>query len=318
MTLRSQDFALDLSDRFTARTMDRERHAILYAIKSFHALDPMIDRDDLWQESWFGVNNAHHRWDDARAINMQFKNFLIWHVKRHLQGAFLGSDKIVELFDKTTHRVVVSIPYSRFKKEGRRIAKERNYGSRIRSLLVYYDQPDANDQTHEPIAVEPHHFTQASDIADANDTQVIDLFTVAGELVITIPMRTYFKKQDLIQQQGLVSQPWCIYDPRPIFTDPQKSTGALQPIRRRDLASFHAGHGLMVDIYSRRGEILVRMHPDTYKANRKHFEHQGCLIRFHDPRQYPEQPPFEDIEAQDKRIKSIRQIPTHAHSSNAS
>jgi hypothetical protein len=313
----SQAFALDLSDRFTARTMERERQAILYAIKSFHALDPMIDRDDLWQESWFGVNNAHHRWDDARAINMQFKNFLIWHIKRHLQGAFLGSDKIVELFDKTTQRVVVSIPYSRFKKEGRRIAKERNYGSRIRSLLVYYDQPDEDGQTRVSIPADPHHFTHACDIAEANDTQVVDLYTPAGELVITIPMRTYYKKQDLIQQQGLVSQSWCIYDPRPSFTRPQSCTVSPKPIRRRDLASAHAGRDLMVDIYSRRGEILVRMNPDTYKVNRKHFEHQGCLIRFHDPRQYPEQPPFEDIEAQDRRIKSIRQLPTHANSTNA-
>ncbi len=316
MTLRSQEFALDLSDRFTARTMDRERHAILYAIKSFHALDPMIDRDDLWQESWFGVNNAHHRWDDARAINMQFKNFLIWHIKRHLQGAFLGSDKIVELFDKATQRVVVSIPYSRFKKEGRRIAKERNYGSRIRSLLVYYDQPDDSDQPREPIPAEANQFTHVSDIAALNDMRVIDLYTAAGELVITVPMRTYIKKQDLIRQQGLLSQPWCIYDSRPSFQGEGTPSAARQPVRRRDLASARVRQDVMVDIYSRRGAILVRMSPDTYQSTRKHFELQGCIIRFHDPREYPEQPEFDDIEHQDKRIKSIRQIPGLANQSN--
>ncbi len=97
MTRNSQAFALDVNESFLMRTMEKHHHTILHVIKRFRTLDVMIDQDDLLQEAFFGVRNAHHAWNDARAINMKFTTYLTWHVSRHFQGKFLGYDKIVDL-----------------------------------------------------------------------------------------------------------------------------------------------------------------------------------------------------------------------------
>lgn len=317
MTLNSQAFALDVNESFLMRTMEKYRHTILHVIKRFRTLDVMIDEDDLLQEAFFGVRNAHHAWNDARAINMKFTTYLTWHVSRHFQGKFLGYDKIVDLIDRTTQRVVVSIPYSRYRKSGRRIAEAKNYATRIRSLLVCYDQPDENGKVQEPIPGDTTLFTHAIDIAEQNDDQVIDIYNAYGQLVVTIPLRTYERKQTLIQEKGFIAQPWSIYEPRPGFTPttppalPETPAPTPRPrpcIRRHACASTTTPQDYMVDIYSRRGDTLVRLHPTQYKENRHHFESQGCIIRYHDPALYPEQPPFLDIEDEQGTIKSIRQI----------
>ncbi len=301
----SQDLALDIADRFTVRTMERERSAILYAIKSFRTLDVMVDQDDLWQEAWIGVNNAHHTWDDARAINMQFRTFVIWHVKRHFQGLYLSSDKVVDLIDPVSHTTIITLPYARYCKQGRRIARERRYTPRIRSLKVYYEQSDEDDTPRrEPVAVTPQSSTSIADLADPKDTHVMDIYNPQGLLVVTVPIRTFLKKQPLIEQQGLLAQRWCIYEPRPEF----QGSSCLPSPSRREVRPPSPAQPIVVDIYTRRGAILLRTTPDRYKPFRKEFEERGCLIRYHDVTRHPTQPPYEDIEHDARPIKSIRQL----------
>lgn len=303
----SQDFALDLSERFTMCTMERERPAILYAIKSFRTLDVMVDHDDLWQEAWIGVNNAHHTWDDARAINMQFRTFLIWHVKRHLQGLYLSSDKVVDLLDPHTHECIVTLPYARYCKQGRRIARERRYIPRIRSLKVYYEHSEDDDRpTREPMASTPQSSTHVADLANPKDIHVMDIYNAQGLLVVTIPMRTYHQKQALIAQHGLIAQQWCIYEPRPGFQGPTASPPPV--LRRRDLPRLSSARSLVVDIYTRKRDILLRTTPEQYKTMRAEFEDHGCLVRYHDPVRHPQQPDFRDIEDETPTITSLRQL----------
>jgi hypothetical protein len=300
----SQALALDISDRFTLRTMERERRAILYAIKSFRTLDVMVDQDDLWQEAWIGVNNAHHTWDDARAINMQFRNFLIWHVKRHLQGLYLSSDKVVDLIDPVTQRCVITLSYARYCKQGRQMARERRYHTRIRSLKVYYEHERDQDQAvKEVIAITMHSSTYIADIANPKDTHVVDIYNRDGTLIVTIPMRTFQQKQTLIENQGLMARQWCIYDHRPAFDG--NAITAPAPTQPK---SHNSHQSIVVDIYTRKGDILLRTTPERYKNARDEFEQHGCLVRYHDPIEFPTQPDFREIEERQPTIKSLRQV----------
>ncbi|MDK2741869.1 MAG: hypothetical protein NDI90_03065 [Nitrospira sp. BO4] len=312
MTRPLSDALVDLDDNFIFRAMEQHRHTILHVVQRFRSLDPMQDQEDLWQESWFGARNAFHSWDEARAINMQFKNYLTWHISRHLQGIFLGYDKVVDLIDQDKN-LVVTIPYGRYRKQGRRIAKEKRYATRIRSLLVCYDdrQEERPDDQVLPAPL--------TDVVHLGEDQVVDVYNQRAELIVTIPLRTYHKKRNLIREQGLITQPWCIYDPRPSFpglsrtpeshlSTPEAPAAAPRIIRRRDLISPTTATPLVADIYTRRTDILMRISTEAYRTHRVHLEGQGCIVRFHDPLLHPEQPAYADIEDEAKVIKSIRQI----------
>jgi len=289
----SQEAALDLSDRFSFALMQKHRDSIQFAINTFRSLDVMMSKEDLEQEAYFGLSTALRSWKEARAIHMKFETFLVWHIKRHLQGIFLNSDMVVELIDPGTSKVVITLPYERYRKIGRRMARQLKYQTRIRSLKVYYEE-DVALTGSEPTAVDPHHHSAVSTMADTRDTYVVDLYSPDGVPIITIPRSLYLKKFQLIQGKRLGAHERCLYDstehaaPPRTCAPPTFHRRVQRPCRKEKLES------LVVDIYTRQGDKFLRTTPSEYEAHRAEF--RGYLIHYHDVTIHPEQPDYEEVE----------------------
>jgi len=194
-------------DNLLYRIMKDHRTSILGVVQRFKTHDPLYDHEDLEQEAFFGVRSAALHWEDARAINMQFKTYLNWHISRHFQAKFKGDDKIVDIFDRHD-RLLVSIPYRKYRKHRRAITQEKGYSTRIRSLLVYGDDPagettDAHD-TARSLGTSLH----------VDGDRVVDVYNRNDELIITLPLRAYTRMSHLIRSQGYRTESYSIFKPK--------------------------------------------------------------------------------------------------------
>jgi len=288
-------------DSFLYRTMQEHRTSILGVVQRFKTLDPLYDHEDLEQEAFFGVRSAALHWEDARAINMQFKTYLNWHISRHFQAKFKGDDKIVDIFDRHD-RLLVSIPYRKYRKHRRAITQEKGYSTRIRSLLVYYDDPagetrEAND-TARSLGASLH----------VDGDRVVDVYNTNDELIITLPFRAYTRMSHLIRSQGYRAETYSIYDPparsttghaSPFTSLPPAPQPAVQmPVAPRASDSTtrrSLSDHCVVDVYTRRRIVWMRLTPDQYKAARPHIDFLGGVVKFHHVETYPEQPTYEEL-----------------------
>lgn len=278
------------SENFLYRIMQDHRTSILGVVQRFKTLDPMYDHEDLEQEAFFGVRMAALCWEDARAINMKFKTYLNWHISRHFQAKFKGEDKIVDILDRH-NRLVVTIPYSKYRKTRRAIALDKGHSTRIRSLLVYYDDPsgDSADTTDSSTTGGmPLHFDGA---------RVVDVYNRSNELIITLPMRAYIRMSRIIKAQGYRTQSYSIYAP-PVRTEAKRV-----PAPTRQALAENAE---VVDVYNRRRQIWMRLSPIQYETARQHIEFLGGLVKFHTREHYPEQPTYEEVSESDHKASAAR------------
>ena len=308
MTAVMESLILERDDEhFLYRIMQEHRTAILGVVQRFKTLDPMYDHEDLEQEAFFGVRLATLYWEEARAINMKFKTYLNWHISRHFQGKFKGEDKIVDILDQN-NRLLVTIPYSKYKKKGRAIAEDKGYSTRVRSLLVYYDdQPSehdsgatATDALGAPLHVDGDH--------------IVDVYNHHNDLIITLPLRAYTRMSGVITSHGYRAHTYSIYDP-PVHRPKKESHSAANTTRparparsatRTARAQTTAPN--VVDVYTRRRLIWMRLTPAQYETARKHLEFLGGLAKFHSLRDYPEQPPYEELVERDDALQLSRTL----------
>lgn len=299
MPLSADFYVLDDSDSFLCRILHEYKASIQAVIQRFKTLDPMYDHDDLEQEAFFGVRLATLYWEEARAINMKFRTYLTWHISRHFQGKFRGDDKIVDIVD-SENRVLVTIPYAKYKKKGRAIAGTKGYSTKIRSLLVYYDDHGSN--TEEPPVI-PH--VRSGPIHMEGD-EIVDVYNQHDDLIITIPRRSYQRMSDLILQQGFRTESYSIYEPPP--RRPQQEIEARAALK--DLAlqakreSLRTPPGLystkkdqasVVDIYTRRRDWLMRLSPERYADAKPYVDLIGGIAKCHTLATYPEPPLYDDL-----------------------
>jgi len=279
------ELLLSGADDFLYRIMEDYKGVIRHIANRFRNLDPMYDTEDLVQEAFFGVRSACNSWADARAIQMQFKTYLTWHISRHFQSRFHGDDKVVDLLD--AHGAVrVSIPWSKYKKTGRAAAKARGFTTRVRSLIVYYDDPlHPTDADPTQSGWQPVH---------TGEDVVVDVFDGAGVLVVTLPRRNYLRVQDLIQQQGYSVREYSIYDPPPALTqDPTPLTNLPQttalPPDQPEIADQK-----VVDLYTKQEVFLTRIPMTRYLQFKTHITQFGLKTRFQNPILVPEPLEYED------------------------
>ena len=267
------------SDNFLYRIMREHRTSILGVVQRFKTLDPMYDHEDLEQEAFFGVRMAALCWEDARAINMKFKTYLNWHISRHFQAKFKGEDKIVDILDHN-NRLLVTIPYSKYRKNRRAIGFDKGHSTRIRSLLVYYDDPSGESPDTRETS------TAGSAPLHLEGDRVVDVYNRNNELIITLPVRAYTRMSRIIKAHGYRTQSYSIYDP-PVRTEPKRRAASTrQPL---------AENAEVVDVYNRRRQIWMRLTPTQYDTAREHIEFLGGLVKFHTLAQYPEQPTYDEL-----------------------
>jgi len=266
-------------ENFLYRIMMEHRTSILGVVQRFKTLDPMYDHEDLEQEAFFGVRTAALYWEDARAINMKFNTYLNWHISRHFQGKFKGEDKIVDILDQN-NRVLVTIPYRKYRKTRRAIAQDKGYSTRIRSLLVYYDDPVGDAEETKDAS------TMGGAALHLEGDRVVDVYNANDELIITLPLRAYTRMSRIIKAHGYRAHTYSIYDP-PVRAE----TKRIAPPARAPLAE----NADVIDVYNRRRQIWMRLTPAQYETAREHIEFLGGLVKFHTLAHYPEQPAYEEL-----------------------
>lgn len=281
----SDELLLSGSDDFLYRIMEDYKSVIRHVANRFRNLDPMYDTDDLLQEAFFGVRSACNSWVHARAIQMQFKTYLTWHISRHFQSQFHGDDKVVDILDK--HGAVrVSIPWSKYKKTGRAAAKARGFTTRVRSLNVYYEDPNHQidvDNTKSEWC--PIH---------SGDDIVVDVFDGTGALVVTIPRRNYLRVQTVIQQQGYTVREYSIYDQPPAV--PQIPTPLNALFATQSLTSEEPSEDdrSVVDLYTKREVFLTRIPMTRYRQFKAYISQFGLKTRIQNPTLVPEPLDYDD------------------------
>lgn len=277
-------------DNFLYRIMREHRTSILGVVQRFKTLDPMYDHDDLEQEAFFGVRKAALCWEDARAINMKFKTYLNWHISRHFQAKFKGEDKIVDILDRN-NRLLVTIPYSKYRKNRRAIACDKGYSTRIRSLLVYYDDPpgDAEDTKDVPTTGGPPLHLEGD--------RVVDVYNRNDELIITLPLRAYTRMGRIIKAHGYRAHSYSIYDP-PVRAETKRVASPTRPPLGTNAE--------VVDVYNRRRQIWMRLTPCQYETAREHIEFLGGLVKMHRLDKYPEQPTYEELLERERETATAR------------
>jgi len=287
------------SDDFLYRIMQDHKPLIKHIANRFRHLDSMYDTEDLEQEAFFGVRSACNAWAHARAINMQFKTYLTWHISRHFQGRFHGEDKVVDILDQDG-QVRVSIPWSKYRKTGRAAAKARGFSTRIRSLLVYYeDQSHSLDRESKSVTTDWHPIH-----SDGDDT-IVDILDPDGALIVTVPRQAYVQLQDLVQEQGYTVIEYSIYDIRP-GSAPHTSSHGTPPSSPADVPSNLAHTPkYVVDVYTRQNTFLTRIPITRYYRYRRYFQQFRLTARIHDREQVPE-PLYID-----------EGVPAHEHNTNA-
>lgn len=281
------------SDDFLYRIMQDHKALIKHIANRFRHLDSMYDSEDLEQEAFFGVRLACNSWAHARAINMQFKTYLTWHISRHFQGRFNGEDKVVDLLDEHGN-VRVSIPWSKFRKSGRAAAKARGFSTRIRSLRVYYDDCSTPaDNAANPSDSDWHP------VHTGEDT-IVDILDQDGGLIVTVPKKSYLQVQDLIQDQGYSIAEYSIYDPRPTYQ--HSNTASLRPtdasknssLQSLSCANAPSTSSYVVDVYTSHGNFLTRISMVQYHRFRTYFPKYGLTTRMHNVKLVPEPPEFDE------------------------
>lgn len=284
------------SDDFLYRMMQDHKGLIKHIANRFRHLDSMYDTEDLEQEAFFGIRLACNSWAHARAINMQFKTYLTWHISRHFQGRFSGEDKVVDILDEHGN-VRVSIPWSKYRKTGRAAAKARGFSTRIRSLLVYYDDfttPNApTDSAPKPSDTDWHP------VHTGEDT-VVDILDQDGTLIVTVPKKSYLQAYDLVHEQGYSVREYSIYDPRPTCQQPTiASPHATDAGKRSSLPSLSCSNTqsaltYVVDVYTSQGHLLTRMSMSQYHRFRHYFPQYGLTTRMHNAKLVPEPPELDE------------------------
>ena len=222
MPLSADFYVLDDSDSFLCRILHEYKASIQAVIQRFKTLDPMYDHDDLEQEAFFGVRLATLYWEEARAINMKFRTYLTWHISRHFQGKFRGDDKIVDIVD-SENRVLVTIPYAKYKKKGRAIAGTKGYSTKIRSLLVFTTTTVQTPKS-------PRHPTRpqrAHPYGERRDRRCLIINMTTSSY---IPRRSYQRMSDLILQQGFRTESYSIYEPPPRRPQQEIARAALKDL----------------------------------------------------------------------------------------
>ena len=277
-------------DNFLYRIMREHRTSILGVVQRFKTLDPMYDHEDLEQEAFFGVRMAALCWEDARAINMKFKTYLNWHISRHFQAKFKGEDKIVDILDHN-NRLLVTIPYSKYRKNRRAIAIDKGYSTRIRSLLVYYDDsPGETEATG-------HASTSGGAPLHVDGDRVVDVYNRHDELIITLPLRAYTRMSRIIKSHGYRAQSYSIYDP-PMRPEKKPMAATTRP----PLAT----NAEVIDVYNRRRQIWMRLTPLQYETAREHIEFLGGIVKVHTLEKYPEQPTYDELLERDRETTTAR------------
>lgn len=275
------------SDDFLYRIMQDYKGVIKHVANRFRHLDSLYDTEDLEQEAFFGVRLACNSWAHARAINMQFRTYLTWHISRHFQGRFHGEDKVVDILDEHGH-IRVSIPWSKYRKTGRTEVKARGFSTRIRSLLVYYDDPaKPTDSKADRSSTDWHP------VHNGEDT-IVDVLDQTGTLIVTVPRRSYLHVQDLIQDLGYTTREYSIYDPRPTSTDSDTASSPQTPVESspsvRSRSTPHTDNNIqyVVDVYTRRDKFLTRIPMTQYHRFRAYFPKYRLKTRIQNPRLVPE------------------------------
>lgn len=282
------------SDEFLYRIMVDYRAVILNVAKRFRHLDRMYDVEDLEQEAFFGVRLACNSWAHARAIKMQFKTYLTWHISRHFQGRFNGDDKVVDIIGQD-NAIRVTIPWSKYKKSGRAAARARNCTTRIRSLLVYYDAP--NGECDEP-QLQPSNDWHP---IHTGEETVVDIFDPTGTLIVTVPRNHFLRVQDLIAGYGYAIREYSIYDPPPSQSTRHTLTpeAALLPpsgyTPAHESADSQDETSHVVDVYSRREVFLTTMTMKRYRLFQQHFQKYGLKTRRRNPALTPEPLEYDDV-----------------------
>jgi hypothetical protein len=303
------DSLLSGSDDFLYRIMVDYKAVIRSVANRFRHLDPMYDTDDLEQEAFFGVRMACNSWAQARAIKMQFKTYLTWHISRHFQGKFHGDDKVVDLIDEQNN-VRVTIPWSKYKKTGRAAAKARNYRVRIRSLLVYYDAPlgDALEKERTP--------SQDCHPVHTGDDTVVDIFDRTGTLIVTVPRRNFLRVRELVEQQHYTVREYSIYDPPPARTTTLNPSAVLLPTLGSASSPEASdpddtGDRHVVDVYTEREVFLTSMPMARYEMFRHYFPKYGLKAQVRNATVHTEPLEYADSGARIIQPRARRQaLPT--------
>ena len=283
------------ADSYLYRIYRQHRASILAVVNRFKTLDPMYDQDDLEQEAFFAVRLAALYWEEARAINMKFNTYLNWHISRHFQGKFRGDDKVVDIVD-ANNRVLVTIPWRKYRKNGRAISQSKGYACKIRSLLVHYDDPDKDAGSL------ARHSARTLPL-NLDGDRVVDIYNQHDDLIITVPARSYERMRTLVRQQGYRAHAYSIYEPPPVRTpEDQEIRASLKmlaqaPAHYRLASPSQAAPAEVVDVYTKQEVFLMRVSLARYEEARPYVDAVQGIARVHSLAEFPDPPTLEESEA---------------------